>query len=113
MAVKKSALRTVYHVEDGPAAMYEVDARHALRFNKEWSETPWSGTGEKAIPIVEIPDDWQDLKSSERISLAVSLGAKRPGLTAAKADDVIAAEVERREHDSNEAPPAKMPDPAV
>lgn len=97
MAVKKSAQRTIYHVEDGPKAMYEIDARHALRFPKEWSETPWGKDGGKSVPIVEIPEGWQDGAASERIALAVRLGADRKGLTGAKADEAIEAEVEHRQ----------------
>jgi len=97
MAVKKSALRTLYHVKDGPVAMYEVDARHALRFGEEWSETPWKINGEKAEKIVEIQTDWQNLTPMQRIALAVKLGAERKGLTSSKADDHILAEIERRE----------------
>lgn len=94
----RSAVRTVYHIEHGPQSMYLVDARSAVsRFPKEWSNTPWGKKGEKAEPIVEIPDGWQDLKPSQRISLAVELGAKRVGLTGAKADELIEAEVERRD----------------
>jgi hypothetical protein len=95
MAVKKSAVRTIYHIEDGPASMYEIDARHALQF-KEWSETPWTKTGEKSAPVVEIADDWQDMSAQQRIALAVKLGADRKGLTSGKADEVILAEIERR-----------------
>lgn len=93
----RSAVKTVYHVKDGPTSMYLIDASSAVaRFPEEWSFTPWKKDGKKAEPIVEIPSDWQDLKPSERIALAVQLGAKRIGLTAAKADDVIEAEVETR-----------------
>lgn len=32
--------KTIYHVTNGPAAMYEIDARHALaKFPEEWRET--------------------------------------------------------------------------
>jgi hypothetical protein len=95
MAVKKSAQRTIYHIEDGPASLYEIDARHALKF-KEWSETPWTKSGEKSAPVVEIPEDWGDMTSQQRIALAVKLGADRKGLTAGKADEAIMAEVEKR-----------------
>jgi hypothetical protein len=93
----KDALRTIYHKDTGPQQMYEIDARHALRFKDEWSPTPWGKNGEKLEPIVEIPSDWQDLTNQQRIALAVKLGAERKGLTAAKADEVIQAEVDRRE----------------
>lgn len=53
-------------------------------------------------PLVEIPDDWQDRKPSERIALAVKLGSERKGLTAAKADEVIEDEVERRKVEADE-----------
>lgn len=97
MAVAKSAFVTVYHVEDGPKQMYPIDASHALQFKHEWSATPWGKDGEKSVPIVEIDSDWQDLSNQQRIALAVKLGAERKGLTAAKADEVIQAEVDRRE----------------
>ena len=32
--------KTIYHVTNGPAVMYEIDARHALaNFPEEWRET--------------------------------------------------------------------------
>jgi hypothetical protein len=108
MAVKKSALVTIYHVKDGPQRMYEVDARHALRFGNEWSETPWKTDGVKAEKIVEIPADWQDMTPMQRIALAAKLGAERKGLTASKADDHIVAEIERRENEPAEEP-ARLP----
>jgi|SRR6185312_8915534 len=96
MAITKTATRTIYHIEDGPKALYHVDALHALKFKDEWSATPWKKNGEKSEPIVEIPEDWADQSAHERIALAVKLGADRKGLTAAKADEVILAEVEER-----------------
>lgn len=96
MAAKQSALRTIYHIDDGAQSLYEIDARHALKFSKEWSKTPWKKNGEKAEPIVEIPEDYADLKASERIAIAVQLGADRKGLTGAAADAVIAAELDNR-----------------
>jgi hypothetical protein len=96
MAVAKAATRTIYHKEQGAVSMYHVDARHALRFKDEWSETPWKKDGSKAEPTIEIPEDWADQSAHERIALAVKLGAERRGLTAAKADEVILAEVEAR-----------------
>ncbi len=96
MAIK-NAERTVYHIKDGPARMYLVDANSAVgRFPQEWSNTPWTSKGEKTAPVIEISPDWQDLKPSERITLACRFGAKRPGLTSAKADELIQAEVDRR-----------------
>lgn len=95
MTVKKSALRTIYHVKDGAVAMYEIDATHALKFRKEWSVTPWKGEN-PSEEVVEISADWQDLKPTERIALALRLGAKRKGLTAAIADEVITDELEKR-----------------
>lgn len=93
----RRATKTVYHIKDGEFSLYIVDAHTAVRNHpKEWSFTPWGRNGDRIAPLVEIPADWQDMKPSERISLAVSLGAKRIGLTSAKADDVIEAEVEKR-----------------
>lgn len=102
MAVKKSAVRTIYHVKDGPSTMYDIDTAHALKFKDEWSPTPWAKNGEKSEPTIEIPNDWADTSSQQRIALAVKLGADRKGLTAAKADEVILAEVERREETPGE-----------
>lgn len=32
--------KTIHHVTNGPAVMYEIDARHALaNFPEEWRET--------------------------------------------------------------------------
>ncbi len=93
----RSAVRTVYHVTDGPQSMYLVDARSAVsRFPDQWSDTPWRRNGGKTAPIIEIPDGWEDMKPSDRITLAVKLGGKRPGMTAAKADEQISQEVEKR-----------------
>lgn len=93
----RSQVKTVHHVKDGAVSMYLVDANSAVaRFPKEWSHTPWGKDGDKTVPIVEIPGGWQDMRPSERITLAVSLGAKRVGLTAAKADELIEAEVDKR-----------------
>lgn len=101
MAVTKSAQRTIYHKEQGAVAMYHIDATHALKFKDEWSETPWKG-GEPSDPVIEIPSDWQDLSANQRINLAIKLGAERKGLTGAKADEVIQAEVEKREETPGE-----------
>lgn len=93
----RRATKTVYHIKDGESSLYIVDAHAAVRNHpKEWSFTPWGKNGDRIAPLVEIPADWQDMKPSERINLATRLGAKRPGLTSAKADDVIEAEVEKR-----------------
>lgn len=94
----KAATKIAYHVDDGPKEMYNVDANSAVaRFPDEWSHTPWSKDGKQAKPLVEIPADWQDERPLQRIALAVALGNERKGLTAAKADDIITAEVEKRE----------------
>lgn len=106
----RNAMKNVYYVDkpDTPVAMYIVDANSAVqRFPKEWSFTPWSKTGDTAVPIVEIPEGWEDLKPSERVTLAVKLGAKRMGLTSAKADEIIDAEQQKRAAAS--APAAKAP----
>jgi hypothetical protein len=110
MAISKAATRTIYHIENGPASLYHVDANHALRFKDEWSATPWKSNGEKAEPIVEIPADWQDQSAHQRIGLAVNLGAERKGLTASKDDDFILEEIERRENAPAEEP---VKEPAV
>jgi hypothetical protein len=55
MPISKSAVQTLYHVEDGPQSMPEIDARHALQFKDEWSKTPWAQDG-KAEREREIAD---------------------------------------------------------
>src|ERR1019366_4874736 len=107
MAVNKSAVRTIYHANDGAVSMYEIDARHALRFKDQWSETPWAQDGKPAKPVIEISSEWQDLKPSERIALAMRFGHERKGMTAAKADEIIAAEVEHQL--AEPVPPAPAP----
>jgi hypothetical protein len=101
MAERASAFRTLYHRDaEGKVkavSMPLVDAGHALSFPDEWSETPWSTDGKPGKPVVDIDPDWQDLRPTQRIALAVKLGADRKGLTAAEADKVIAEEVVRRE----------------
>lgn len=100
MALKLDAntSATAYHVENGPQVFpYAIDAHSAVsRFPDEWSFTAWASDGSKSVPVVEIDPDWQDGKPSERIALAIKLGSERKGLTSAKADEVIEAEVERR-----------------
>jgi len=44
---------------------------------------------------VEIPDEWEGIHHLQRITLAEKITGKRPG-TAADADNVIRAELERR-----------------
>ncbi len=89
-----NAMRTIYHVKDGPVMVYHIDANSAVAHHpKEWSNKPW---GDQPQEVIAIPDKWEDLKPSERINLAVTLGEKRKGLTAAAADEAIAREIERR-----------------
>ena len=120
----RSATKTVHHIEDGPKEMLLVDANSAVaRFPDEWSFTPWKKNGERPKPIIDIPVEWQDLKPSERVALAVRLGAERRGLTAAKADELIDAEVDKRaeeaaaeaeaEAEAAKRQPKEKPKPAV
>jgi hypothetical protein len=32
---------TIYHVDQGAVTMPNIDARHALKFENEWSREPW------------------------------------------------------------------------
>lgn len=41
MAERASAVKTVYHVIDGPVSMYLVDAKHALTHRAEWKDREW------------------------------------------------------------------------
>lgn len=104
LKINESTSKVAYHVKDGEHLFpYAVDANSAVASHpEEWSFTPWGKDGKKTASVVEIPPDWQDLKPMQRISLAVSLGAERKGLTAAKADEVIQAEVDEREAASAE-----------
>jgi hypothetical protein len=118
LKIDAATAKVAYHVEDGAMTFpYAVDAHSAVaRFPKEWSFTPWAGDGSKSAPVVEIPGDWQDQSPSSRIALALALsGEPRKGMTAAKADDIILAEVERREEEPTPEPaPAdvkKLPPP--
>lgn len=39
----------IYHITDGPAVMYNIDANTALnQWPKEWKSTPWP-------PVEEVP----------------------------------------------------------
>lgn len=98
LKIDASMSATAYHINDGAVVFpYAIDAHQAVSHHpKEWSWTPWEA-GEKTKPVVAIPDDWQDMKPSDRIALAMRLtGAERKGLTAAKADEMIEEEVDRR-----------------
>lgn len=99
MKIDEATSKVAYHIEDGEVRFpYAIDANNAVgQHPKEWSFTPWGKDGSKLDPVVDIPDGWQDLKPLERINLAASLGEVRKGLTAAKADEAIQAEVEKRE----------------
>ena len=106
--------KIAYHVTEGEHVFpYSIDAESAVGAHpNEWSFTPWSKDGKKSEPIVEIPTDWQDMKPTERINLAIALtGSPRKGLTAAKADDIIAAEVDKRAAAEQPEPPAPQPQP--
>jgi hypothetical protein len=113
--IDAASAKVAYHVEDGAMTFpYAVDAHSAVsRFPNEWSFTPWSKDGGRTAPVVEIPPDWQDQSPSSRIALALALsGEPRKGMTAAKADDIILAEVERREEEPAPEPaPAPVIDP--
>ena len=99
MKIDAATSAVAHHVKDGAVTFpYAVDARHAVsQHPDEWSWQPWGENGEKLAPVVDIPSEWQDMKPMQRINLAVQLGAERKGLTAAKADEAIQAEVDRRE----------------
>jgi hypothetical protein len=89
VATSANLKRTVYQkIEDGdgkqvslPIEMYSIDAHQAVALHpEEWSFEPWDGTegvndagGE---PRAVIPNEWVDMKPSERIALARKLGAK-------------------------------------
>lgn len=98
----RAAQKVIYHKELGPSPpMYLVDARMAVKLHpNEWSDTPWEKKTEKvaAMPAVKIPDEWRAMNAYERIALAADLGAKRFGLSAAKADEWIEAELAKRVH---------------
>lgn len=99
MKIDSSMSATAYHIETGAFLFpYAIDAHSAVsRFPKEWSFTPWGKDGAPTAAVIEIPADWEEMGPQKRIALAVQMGAERKGLTAAKADEVILAEVERRE----------------
>lgn len=100
MKIEVNQPTTAYHKEFGPTNFaYGVDAHSAVRQHpKEWSFTPWAEDGKPSAPVVAIPLDWQDQTPSARINLALQIsGEPRKGMTAAKADEIILAEVERRE----------------
>lgn len=78
----------------------EVKRRNERRM-KHFTEQP----RQRPETAVVIQDNWQNLPALQRINLATKLGADRKGLTAAKADEVIQAEIDRRQ-DEIENPPA-------
>lgn len=45
----------IFHITDGPAVMYNIDANIALnQWPKEWKSTPWPPAEEvPAIPLIE------------------------------------------------------------
>lgn len=77
----------------------EVKRRNERRM-KHFTEQPRP----RPETAIVIQDNWQNLPPLQRINLATKLGADRKGLTAAKADEVIQAEVDRRQ-DEIENPP--------
>jgi len=92
--------KTVYHVKDGAAEMYVIDANNACAtFPEEWSHEPWPEVDEAPAvdkADVEIPEDWGALSVYKKRALAIKLGAP-PTVSAAEAKNLIAAEVKRRE----------------
>ncbi|MCK1718867.1 hypothetical protein [Bradyrhizobium sp. 141] len=84
----------------------EVKRRNERRL-KNFTEQPRP----RPETAIVIPDNWQNLPALQRINLAAKLGADRKGLIAAKADEVIQAEVDRRQ-DEIENPPQRNPKPS-
>jgi len=103
LKIDASMSAVAYHKTDGAVTFpYAIDAHQAVSHHPdEWSKTPWLEDGEKSVPTVEIPEGWEDMKPTDRINLAIRLtGAERKGLTAAKADEIIAAEAAKRDPDA-------------
>lgn len=112
MKIEATNSMVAYHIKDGATVFnYAVDAHSAVsRFPEEWSFTPWSSDGKKSAPLIAIPEDWQEQSTAARINLAMALsGEPRKGMTAAKADDIILAEVERREAEAEKPEATKEP----
>lgn len=85
--------KTAYHKVDGAVSMHSIDAHHAVSaFPKEWSFKPWDDSeGANQVngePRAVVPNDWVDLKPSDKIKLARELGAKDIR-SAAQADEFI------------------------
>jgi hypothetical protein len=95
---------------NGPVEMYAIDAQHAVTAHpEEYSFVPWNddeGEGPN-LPTGElrpiVPTDWIDMKPSEKLQLARSLGAKdvRSG---AAAEEFINGYLVERANAANNAP---------
>lgn len=99
MKIEVNQPTTAYHKEFGPTNFaYGVDAHSAVRQHpKEWSFTPWADDGKPTAAVIDIPLGWEDQSPSARINLAMQIsGEPRKGMTAAKADEIIQTEVDRR-----------------
>lgn len=77
----------------------EVRAAKVERENTRRMEKLGAADTPRPESVVVIEDNWQNFPPLKRINLATKLGAERKGLTAAAADDVIQAEVDRRQEE--------------
>lgn len=97
-------------------SMHSIDAHHAVAsFPKEWSFKPWDDSeGVNQVngePRATVPNDWVDLKPSDRIKLARELGAHdvRSG---AAADEFINGYLVERANAGVTKEPEPKPEPA-
>jgi hypothetical protein len=119
MADKPQVRRTVFFKDnkDGetvsvPVEMFSIDAHNAVTNHpKEYSYEPWDGSEGPNLsngePRAIVPNDWVDLKPSDRIALARQLGAKdvRSG---AAADEFINGYLIDRANAGASPEPAKV-----
>lgn len=98
---ENTARRTVYFKDTNSGIeMYAIDAHHAVTVHpKEYSFSPWDGSEGVDLPNGEpravVPNDWIDLKPSDKLTLARRLGAKDVRSGSAAEDFINSYLVER------------------
>lgn len=103
VASRPSSPRTTRPRDGARPAATPEEKKAAIRAQMSALQAQLDGIEGDKSDAVEIPDGWEKLKPEQRINLARRLGAPVKGTGAAKADEVIQAEVDKRAAASEEA----------
>lgn len=91
----------VFESEDKPGSQWEpLDVEKKEVAAEPDKQAPSPGLSE--VVRIDIPEEWKSQTALSRINLARKLGADKSGLNKDKADEFIAAEIEKRKAASAE-----------